>query len=51
MGKRFFDLKRAGKLNELLPAKPNWKPFHQLWPVPQKELLLNPAMNPQNTGY
>ncbi|RZM24609.1 MAG: RagB/SusD family nutrient uptake outer membrane protein [Pedobacter sp.] len=50
-GDRFFDLKRAGQLNQLLSAKPNWKPFHRLWPVPQKELLLNPAMNPQNTGY
>lgn len=51
MGKRFFDLKRTGQLSQLLPAKPNWKSFHQLWPVPQKELLLNPVMNPQNTGY
>ncbi|REC50630.1 MULTISPECIES: RagB/SusD family nutrient uptake outer membrane protein [Chryseobacterium] len=51
MGKRFFDLKRAGQLSQLLSAKPNWQPFHQLWPIPQKELLLNPAMKPQNTGY
>lgn len=51
MGKRFFDLKRAGKLNELLAVKPNWKTFHILWPVPQQELLLNPSLHPQNPGY
>ena len=51
MGKRFFDLKRAGKLNQLTAVKPNWKTFHQFWPVPQQELLLNPALNPQNSGY
>jgi len=51
MGKRFFDLKRAGQLERLKQTKPNWKTFHQLWPLPQKDLLLNPALNPQNLGY
>ncbi|MDR2270442.1 MAG: RagB/SusD family nutrient uptake outer membrane protein [Sphingobacterium sp.] len=51
MGHRFLDLKRAGKLNTLLTNKPNWKDFHQLWPVPQKEILLNANLKPQNTGY
>lgn len=51
MGHRFLDLKRAGKLNLLLPVKPNWKTDHQRWPIPQKELLLNPQLNPQNSGY
>ncbi|AZA82425.1 RagB/SusD family nutrient uptake outer membrane protein [Chryseobacterium lactis] len=51
MGHRFLDLKRAGKLNTLQTNKPNWKDFHQLWPVPQKEILLNANLKPQNTGY
>ncbi len=51
MGHRFFDLKRENQLQNLALVKPNWKSFHQLWPLPQKELLLNPNLNPQNTGY
>lgn len=51
MGHRFFDLKRTGGLNTLLVTKPNWKDFHALWPLPQKELLLNTNLKPQNTGY
>ncbi len=51
MGHRFLDLKRMNRLNDLLPTKTNWKSYHSLWPLPQKELLLNPNLNPQNTGY
>ncbi len=51
MGHRFLDLKRMNRLGELLPFKTNWKNYHSLWPLPQKELLLNPNLNPQNTGY
>ncbi|MFC3158069.1 RagB/SusD family nutrient uptake outer membrane protein [Chryseobacterium arachidis] len=51
MGHRFLDLKRNEQLNQLASAKPNWKEFHKLWPIPQKELLLNSKLNPQNTGY
>lgn len=50
-GHRFLDLKRVGKLNTLLTTKLNWKDFHQLWPVPQKEILLNANLKPQNYGY
>lgn len=50
-GIRFFDLKRWGLLNQLTTVKPNWKPFHVQWPLPAKELLLNPKLNPQNEGY
>ncbi|REC61832.1 RagB/SusD family nutrient uptake outer membrane protein [Chryseobacterium pennae] len=50
-GHRFLDLKRNGKLNILLSVKPNWKTFHDFWPVPQKEILLNANLKPQNTGY
>ncbi|AZA89839.1 MULTISPECIES: RagB/SusD family nutrient uptake outer membrane protein [Chryseobacterium] len=51
MGHRFIDLKRAGQLNTLQTTKTNWKDFHKVWPLPQKELLMNPNMNPQNSGY
>jgi starch-binding outer membrane protein, SusD/RagB family len=51
MGHRFLDLKRLNQLNSLYPAKPNWKEYHTVWPLPQKDLLLNPNLNPQNHGY
>lgn len=51
MGHRFFDMKRMNKLSLLTATKLNWKPFHSLWPVPQKELLLNSNLKPQNNGY
>ncbi|MFC3356017.1 RagB/SusD family nutrient uptake outer membrane protein [Sphingobacterium zeae] len=51
MGHRFLDLKRTGKLNTLQSIKPNWKGYHNLWPIPQKEILLNTNLKPQNTGY
>jgi hypothetical protein len=51
MGHRFLDLKRLNQLNSLYPAKPNWKEFHKVWPIPQKDILLNPNLNPQNNGY
>ena len=50
-GIRFCDLKRWGLLDQLIPVKPNWTSYHAQWPIPQKELLLNPNLNPQNTGY
>lgn len=50
-GQRFFDLKRLGKLQELSVVKPNWKSYHQLWPIPQSEILLNTNLSPQNEGY
>ncbi len=50
-GQRFLTLKRLGKLGTLLAVKPNWQAHHNLWPLPQKELLLNPNLQPQNTGY
>lgn len=51
MGNRFFVLKRMGKLNTLTAVKPNWKSHFHKWPLPQKELLLNANLNPQNDGY
>lgn len=51
MGHRFYDLKRLDQLDQLLVVKPNWKPDFQYWPIPEKEILLNPHLNPQNNGY
>lgn len=51
MGHRFLDLKRLKKLDLLTAIKPNWQDYHSLWPIPQKELLLNGHLNPQNSGY
>ena len=45
---RFFDLKRNNRLHLLEDSKPNWKPQHRLLPYPDKQLLLNPNLNPQN---
>jgi hypothetical protein len=50
-GHRFFDLKRFGKLNEVLATKVGWNANDQLWPLPQAELLANPFLRPQNPGY
>lgn len=51
MGHRFLDLKRMEKLNLLNSVKTNWQPYHERWPIPQKEILLNSNLKPQNTGY
>ncbi|KXO01255.1 hypothetical protein LS48_01975 [Aequorivita aquimaris] len=51
-GHRFFDLKRTANLDgTLISSKPNWNTTDRLFPIPEKELLLNPALNPQNPGY
>lgn len=50
-GHRFFDLKRWGKLDNVLNSKPGWNTNDQLWPLPQSELQVNPFLAPQNPGY
>mgnify|MGYP003582637295 CR=1 FL=1 len=51
-GHRFFDLKRTGQLDAVLEAvKPGWESTDSLWPIPEKELLANPFLKPQNLGY
>ena len=50
-GQRFFDMKRFNRLQDLAVIKPNWRPYHTVWPIPLSELLLNPNLNPQNEGY
>lgn len=51
-GHRWFDLKRTSTAEQVLaPIKTNWKATNKLFPLPQKELLLNPTLKPQNPGY
>lgn len=50
-GHRFFDLKRTENLDNVLSAKPGWNTSDRLFPIPEKELLLNPNLLPQNSGY
>ena len=51
-GNRWFDLKRTGAANGVIGAiKPEWKPTDILWPLPEKEVLLNKNLLPQNSGY
>ncbi|WP_228393956.1 RagB/SusD family nutrient uptake outer membrane protein [Chryseobacterium artocarpi] len=51
MGHRFIDLKRMDRLGTLISIKPNWKNYHTRWPIPQKEILINANLKPQNNGY
>lgn len=51
-GHRFFDLKRTGIIDNVLGnIKPGWNSDDILFPIPQKDLLLNPNLQPQNPGY
>lgn len=50
-GHHFFDLKRTGALNTVLPLiKPGWNTTDQHWPIPETELVANPNLI-QNPGY
>ncbi|WP_341835502.1 RagB/SusD family nutrient uptake outer membrane protein [Chitinophaga pollutisoli] len=54
-GHRFFDLKRTGKLDEVMklvaPTKPaTWESFMANWPIPPNDILSNPNLTP-NPGY
>lgn len=52
MGTRWLDLKRSGRITTVLaPLKADWSINDQLYPVPESEILANPALNPQNPGY
>lgn len=51
-GHRFFDLKRTGMLDDrMTTVKTNWKPYMKILPIPERELLANPNLKPQNNGY
>jgi len=50
-GHRWFDLKRTGKINEVLSkSKSNWTHTAALWPIPVSEIQRNPNLT-QNPGY
>lgn len=51
-GHRFFDLKRTGRINDVLSTiKLNWQSTDVLLPLPESELIVNPNLLPQNDGY
>jgi len=52
-GHRWYDLVRTGRASAVMSAfSPNWKDTEDLWPIPQRELLNNPALvGNQNPGY
>lgn len=51
-GHRFYDLRQQNLLDIVMPIKKaGWKPHFKLLPLPEKELLLNPNLNPQNEDY
>ncbi|WP_417370974.1 RagB/SusD family nutrient uptake outer membrane protein [Gelidibacter japonicus] len=51
-GQRWFDLKRLSIADDLLaPIKSGWQSTDIWFPIPEKELLLNKNLRPQNSGY
>jgi hypothetical protein len=52
-GNRWYDLVRTGRAAAVMTAfSPNWKDTYELWPIPQREMLNNPALvGNQNPGY
>ncbi|WP_461791374.1 RagB/SusD family nutrient uptake outer membrane protein [Pedobacter sp.] len=50
-GLRFFDLRRTGKLDQILtPLKPEWKSTGKLFPIPESDIQAAPNLL-QNPGY
>lgn len=49
-GHRFFDLKRADKLDAVLSVKPGWNSTDRLLPIPESEFIVNPNLGSQNPG-
>lgn len=51
-GHRFYDLRHFQQLDQVMSAKKtNWKSHFSYLPLPEKDILLNPNLNPQNNGY
>ena len=52
-GHRWYDLVRTGRASAImLPFNANWKTAYELWPIPQREIQNNPALQGnQNPGY
>lgn len=55
-GNRWFDLVRTGRLVDAVKAETSFgrnpliQSYHQLFPLPQREIGANPALT-QNPGY
>ena len=49
-GHRWFDLKRTGKMNDVLNGKIGWQPEDTILPVPSAQIIVNPHLT-QNPGY
>lgn len=50
-GHRWLDLRRFGKIDEILGQKKStWKPHAKLLPIPEQDILRNPFLT-QNPGY
>lgn len=49
--RRFIDLKITERLEDLKLIKPNFKPYHNLFPIPYKQLQINKNLLPNNPGY
>jgi tetratricopeptide (TPR) repeat protein len=51
-GHRWFDLKRTGRVNQVMQAAKDgiWQPTDVLYPIPQTEMDRNTNLN-QNSGY
>ncbi len=51
-GHRWFDLKRTGKVDEVLGVRkaPNWQATDSIYPIPISQVNANPALK-QNPGY
>ncbi|WP_420147972.1 RagB/SusD family nutrient uptake outer membrane protein [Spirosoma sp.] len=52
-GHRWYDLVRTGRAQAVMSAfSPNWNARYEVWPIPQAEILRNPALQgAQNPGY
>lgn len=51
-GHRWFDLIRTNQVDAILSKnKHNWKTNNKLFPIPLKEISINPNLLPQNEGY
>jgi starch-binding outer membrane protein, SusD/RagB family len=52
-GNRWYDLVRTGRATAVMTAfSVNWRDAYELWPIPQREMLNNPALaGNQNPGY
>lgn len=54
-GHRFFDLKRTGRLNQIMSEaalikSSTWESYMAYWPIPSVDLIQNPNLTP-NPGY